>query len=619
MRGTLALAIGLAASLPVAAQEPGSAPALVRLETLRVEVASRTAASFPARSRMVVVLNAEQLRALPVRTVADALQWVANADVQPRSPAQTDLSLRGSTFEQVLVLVDGVRMSDPQTGHFDLDLAVPLDRVERIEVLVGSASALYGADAVGGVVNVVTREGGSRLAVHVERGSFDSWRAAGSVDGAVAGVSAGGSAEWDHADGHRTGTDYETLQLYGRLSAPVAGGRFSAAAGHGRRDFGANGFYAPFDSYEETRTTTVATGWSGEIGGGFTLHPRLSLRRHGDDFTLIRANPAVYRNVHLSRQRGGELLARRRPLAGRGVALAVGGELYRDEVESDNRATPAAADALGNRSEDRGAAFTELGWAGARASLSGGLRADWHESFGDAWSPSVSGSLDLTGFLRARASWGRSFRAPTWTERYYQDPASIGDPDLEPERSWTLELGAELALPGSGVLRATAFRRQSDDLIDWVKPAGSPPTAPSTVQNVESARYDGLELLVEGVRAGGFRLDAGGSLLSLEAGEAEGLVSRYALRPLVERATARVARALLGGRALLSGQILHERRRGDDPYMLPSARLRVRLPWGELDLGGTNLTDEEHLDVTGNPAAGRALWLGYRLEVDRGR
>ena len=74
---------------------------------------------------------------------------------------------------------------------------------------------------------------------------------------------------------------------------------------------------------------------------------------------------------------------------------------------------------------------------------------------------------------------------------------------------------------------------------------------------MESARYDGLELLVEGVRAGGFRLDAGGSLLSLEAGEAEGLVSRYALRPLVERATARVARALLGGRALLSGQILH--------------------------------------------------------------
>ena len=172
---------------PLSAQQPP----LVRLDTLRVDVASRTASGFPARSRVVQVLTEEDLRELPVRTVAEALQWMTAADLQPRSPAQTDLSLRGSTFEQVLVLVDGVRMSDPQTGHFDLDLTVPLDRVARIEVLAGPASALYGADALGGVVNVVTREGGKRASGWFERGAFDTWRVGASLDGELGGVRGG--------------------------------------------------------------------------------------------------------------------------------------------------------------------------------------------------------------------------------------------------------------------------------------------------------------------------------------------------------------------------------------------------------------------------------------------
>jgi len=629
--GAVALALAaLAAPIALHAQDDS----LYRLDTLRVSVASRTEA-FPARSRVVVVLTAAQLRALPVRSVGDALRWVTAADVQHRSPAQADLSLRGSTFEQVVVLVDGVRMSDPQTGHFDLDLTVPLERIERIEVLMGSGSTQHGSDALGGVVNVVTRTGGTGASASLERGSFDGWRAAASADGTVAGVTIGLGADWERSDGHRPGTrfaplppepdpsllgtDFETYQLHGRLSAPVAGGRISAQAGQGHRDFGADGFYAPRNSYEETRTTFVSAGWAGAVGGGFTLHPRLSVRRHGDDFTLVRTNPALYRNVHVSRQRGGEILLRRRPLGGVGVAFAAGGEFFRDEIESDNRATAAAADALGNREEDRRAGIAELGWVASRASLNAGIRHDSHEAAGEAWSPSISGSVDVTGALRARASWGRSFRAPSWTERYYRDPVSVGDPDLQPERSWTAELGADLALPGSGVLRATVFRRQAEDLIDWVKPAGSAASVPSTVRNVESATFDGLELGLEGLGVAGFVLDAGTSMIGLDSDEAAGLLSRYALRPLQDRATLSVRRALLGDRLLLAGQVVRERRRGEAPHTLLGARARVELPVGALEFTGTNLTDESYPDLTtiyhGQPAAGRALRVAYRVEV----
>jgi outer membrane cobalamin receptor len=632
--GSLALATALAGALAGPARLHAQETPLYRLDTLRVTVASRTEA-FPARSRVVMVLSAAQLRALPVRSVGEALQWVTAADVQARSHAQTDLSLRGSTFEQVVVLVDGVRMSDPQTGHFDLDLTVPLERIERIEVLLGSGSTQHGSDALGGVVNIVTREGGTAASASLERGTFESYRAAASADASIAGVTVGIGGDWEKSEGFRSGTtftppppvpnstllgtDFETHQLHGRLSAPVAGGRISATAGLGHRDFGADGFYAPRNSYEETRTRFVSAGWSGGVGGGFTLHPRFSLRTHEDDFTLIRTNPAVYRNVHVSRQRGGELVLRRRPIGGLGLALAAGAELYRDDVDSDNLATPAPDDALGVREEDRRAAFAELGWAARRASVSAGLRLDSHEAAGDAWSPSISGSVDLTGALRARASWGRSFRAPSWTERYYRDGVSIGDPDLQPERSWTAELGADLALPGSGVLRATAFRRDAEDLIDWVKPEGSAPTVPSTVRNVESAVFDGLELALEALRVAGFQLDAGASVLSLDSDEAAGLMSRYALRPIQDRATVSVSRALLGDRLVLAGQLLRERRRGEAAHTLLGARARLELFMGALELTGMNLTDESYMDLTsiyhGQSAAGRMLRIAYRVEV----
>lgn len=611
--GRLAAALSLLVAPALSAQQQ---PPPIQLDTIRVDVASRTQSAFPARSRVVQVLTAEDLRALPVRTVAEALQWMTAADLQPRSPAQADLSLRGSTFEQVLVLVDGVRMSDPQTGHFDLDLSVPLDRVARIEVLEGPASALYGSDALGGVVNVVTREGGSGGSASVQRGTFGTWRAGASLDGVLSGVQAAASGAWDRSDGHRSGTDFKTLQLDGRLSAPTGRGRLFARAGHGRRDFGAAGFYAPsppYFAYEETRTTTVSVGWSGEVGGGFTLHPLLSLRRHDDDFILKRTDPGFYENVHVSRQRGGELLLRRRSV--NGLALALGGELYRDDLESNNVAKHVPA--LGDRSEDRRAAFAELAWGGARASLSAGLRGDWHEGFGSAWSPSLSASGDLTPSLRIRGAWGRSFRAPTWTERYYQDPASIGDPNLNPERSWSAEVGTDLGLPRAGVVRVTAFHRQSDDLIDWVKPTNSPVSTPSTVRNFESATYRGLEVSLEGLELAGFRFEAGGSLLSLTT-TAEGLSSRYALRPLVERALVGATRSLLARQLLVSVRMLRERRRQGDPYKLVGARARIRLPKGELDLNGTNLTDEKHLDITGSPAAGRAWSVGYRLALGGG-
>ncbi|HEX4935598.1 MAG TPA: TonB-dependent receptor plug domain-containing protein, partial [Gemmatimonadaceae bacterium] len=141
----------------VSATLSAQAPAPQQLDTIRVT--SRIAPDAGAAQRSVESIGREAIDRLPARTVTDLLEMAFGADVQRRSPAQADLAIRGSSLGQVLVLVNGVRVSDLQTGHFDLDLAVPLDAVARIEILRGPGATLYGPDAIGGVVNVVTRQG----------------------------------------------------------------------------------------------------------------------------------------------------------------------------------------------------------------------------------------------------------------------------------------------------------------------------------------------------------------------------------------------------------------------------------------------------------------------------
>jgi vitamin B12 transporter len=366
----------LAAPAAAAAQAPPYA-----IDTVRVEVGSRASATLPVQTRGVQVITAEALARLPVRDVSEALRWALAVDVMPRSPAQADVAIRGSSFEQVLVLVDGVRVSDPQTGHFHLNLAVPLAQVERIEVLRGVASALYGSDAMGGVINVVTRRGrGSDAAVRAEVGSFGTTALALSGRGGGERLRVDAAADLQRSDGHRPGTDYRVAQGRIAVEAPLAGRVLRAHMARAARDFGADAFYAPFPSYEETRTTTADLAWLAAPGGRGGVDVRVSLRDHDDDFVLRREDPAFYRNLHTSTQRGAEVTGRHE--LGAGVRVAGGAEGFRESLRSTN---------LGDRSEDRAGLFGEVvAPAGRAAMLSAGVRGDWHSEYGGFVAPSAA-------------------------------------------------------------------------------------------------------------------------------------------------------------------------------------------------------------------------------------
>ncbi|UCC25512.1 MAG: TonB-dependent receptor [Gemmatimonadales bacterium] len=587
---------GLVLALAVAQPGVGQTPLL--LDTLHVAVDSRLASGAGA----VQVLDAEELAALPVRSVEEALRWGLGIDLQRRSAAQADLSIRGSTFEQVLVLVDGVRMSDPQTGHFDLDLTVPLDRVERIEILRGPASAVHGADAVGGVVNVVTKDGRgletTTGVTRVEGGSNKHWSASLDATVPLGAWRLGTGGGFESSDGHRDGTDYRISRASGRLVGPAAGGRAFVEVGHARRKFGADAFYAPYPSYEETRTTTASARWVGRLTGSLVLEPRVSHRVHEDDFILRREDPAFYRNLHDSRQTSGQLLARL-PLGGSG-ALAVGGEWTREALESTN---------LGDREQDLRAGFAEAVFRVGTAQVQGGVRYDDRDDVGGFASPSASLRWE-EGPLGLHASWGRTFRAPTWTERYYQDPANVGTPDLSVERGWAVDVGGELRRE-ERLLAVRAFHRVTKDLIDWARPVEADASVPWETRNVRRATVRGLEAELEGVRWSGITWGVSGTWLTLDAVDAEGFLSKYALRP-VHRELLVKGRLDLPDGSWVQAAAADRARVGGGGGLTLDVRLDFPVGQARGYLDVLNLTDAGYPDVTGLPVPGRSFVAGVR-------
>ena len=180
-RGTcVALAAILSAAAPAKGQDGFK-------ETVVV-----TAAATPVRldrvTRTVTVITRDQIAQSPVHSVADVLRLVASVDVRARGTrgVQTDFAVRGATFGQVLVLVDGVRLNDPQSGHHNGDIPVPLDAIERIEVLLGPGSSLFGADAFGGTINVITRRDAAPASFAVHGGASGSWPARAPLDWSAA-------------------------------------------------------------------------------------------------------------------------------------------------------------------------------------------------------------------------------------------------------------------------------------------------------------------------------------------------------------------------------------------------------------------------------------------------
>jgi iron complex outermembrane receptor protein len=405
-----------------------------------------------------------------------------SVDVLARGPngVQADVSIRGGSFGQTLVLLDGQRLNDPQTGHHSMDLPVPLQEVDRIEVLRGSGSTLYGSDAVGGVINVITRQPeATEASVTVGAGNFGT-----NLERALLGTAAGRfsgqlAVTRDFSSGFEPDRDYRDLSAASTMRVRTALGTSSVLLGYSDKPFGADQFYGNFTSWEDTKT------WFASVQQDFgeQTQAAFSFRRHSDLFVLVRDNPALYANHHADE--AFDMAVRRREPLSANTSLHYGLEGYTDSIASNN---------LGLHQRGRSAAYASLdARALRRFSFSIGVREEVWKWFRAQLCPTASAGAWLSSKWKLRASASRAFRVPTYTELYYEDPANIGSPNLKPEDAWTFEAGADWAPRDSVRVSASVFQRRQTNSIDYVRGGD---TDPWMAVNLGKLRFTGAEVSV---------------------------------------------------------------------------------------------------------------------------
>lgn len=554
---------------------------------------------FQTLSRTVRVITRAELERLPLASVADALRLAAGVDVRARGThgVQTDLALRGANFGQTLVLVDGVRLNNMQTGHHNGDWPVTLDQIDRIEVLLGPGSSLYGADAFGGTINIITTRAAGGTALSIAGGGHGLASGGATAGYAARGIAQRVSVSANRSSGFEFARDFRTVTVGTRTTV---GRQTTVDVGVADKAFGANGFYGNSPSREWTRQVTASVDHAIVAGEARGLSVQLAYRTHRDRFLWDVRRPGFFENRHRTHAaqagvRGHAVLTPRWRVSG-------GLEQAGDWIRSSN---------LGDHDVWRTGAFGELqATLGPRVTLASGLRVDRYTTFGTAWSPSVGASLWAASSVRVRGSIARAFRVPTFTERYYRDPAHRATDALDPERAWAGEVAVDWVPHADWLATAAVFERRERDAIDWVK---ARPQDLWQTRNIRRVTVRGVEVGVRRVFGDGARLSIDYAFTEVDPASLA-LISKYTLDYARHGFVVGGSVPLPGG-VWLGGRIDARQRTGRDAYLLADARVSRAFGKVTLHVEGSNLLDADYQEIRGVNMPGRWLSAGLTLRA----
>lgn len=461
---------------PAAAQQDTSQPAKLKQTLVVTGVYEPMPTGDVDRSILQLDIRGNELVS---NSLEDFLREDASVDLQERgvNGTQADIAMRGGTFEQTLILVDGFRMNDLQTGHHDMDLPFPVDTFSDVEILHGAGSTLYGSDAVGGAINFITKPPPvTELRVRTGFGNFGVNQESATGSLLEGPLSEQLSFARDYSSGFMPDRDYRDLALTSLTDFSSALGNSELILAHNDRPFGANQFYGPYDSWEHTNT--YFAGFKQDFGKSTQI--AFAYRHHRDRFVLFREDPLYYQNLHALQSYQADL--RRRQWFSNNVHFFYGAEGYEDSIHSNN---------LGDHSRGRVAAYAALDVRALnRLSFNVGVREEVYRSVQGQFSPSVSAGYWLNSHFKLRGNVSHAFRVPTMTDLYYHDPTSVGNPNLRPERAWDYEAGAEWHGPRRLQGDLTLFELREQDVIDYLRDS---PSALWQATNIDQLTFRGVE------------------------------------------------------------------------------------------------------------------------------
>lgn len=571
--------------------------------------------------RSMTVLDSDTIRMSAYDALQDIIGNLGGIDIRRRGPegVQSDVNIRGATFEQNTVLLDGVSLNDPQTGHYTMDLPVTSFDTERVEILKGAASSLYGANAFGGVINILTAPPeGKKTVAKVIGGQRDYFSAGTSVSHPAGPANNRFSIEWNRARPYIPNTEFDILNMSDSACVDTPIGQYDFFFGYSRKDFGADSFYSNLYPSEAEYTDTRFFKLAGTIDrGNLKIEPKIYLRRHYDKFILSKDRAGWQTNFSTDYTYGASLGF---VTQSQFMDVAYGFELSEDRIFSTNM-----------QKHDRGKTglYMEISpRIHERLHLNAGIRQDTFSRFDTEYSPSVNARYAVTDFFDLRASAGRAYRIPTFTDLYYTDAANIGNSNLKAETSWTYDAGFDCRVgPVKG--SATYFNRQSKDTIDWTRMATSEAWRAS---NIGSISTNGMEMSLDmDPKAFFFFLRKDDRLFKhfspeklfmkyvcVDEYDKHDYLSKYAFSYAKQEILGGVEYSLFG---FTNAWVLNYKKRvgSDSAPVVVGAKFtknvikKDKLNF-EIFLEFTNLFDADYAEQSGIPMPGRWLKSGARLE-----
>ncbi|MHB8336582.1 MAG: TonB-dependent receptor plug domain-containing protein [Ignavibacteriaceae bacterium] len=448
-----------------------------------IVTASRVPLTFSDLTRDVVVIDKEEIKKLPVSSVQELLQYVLGLGLEQRGidGVQSDVTIRGGNSEETLIMIDGVSINDPQTGHHNLNLPVPLQDVQKIEILEGPGSSIYGANAFSGVINIITKKGNDKsLSLGAEGGENGYYKGSIYMAYPFGIINNHFAVSKKKSDGYIHNTDFDITNFSYGVSLNTKAGMMNLFFGYDDKKYGANSFYSVLFPNQWEHTTTKLLSLTGDIGtSNFILSPKIYWRRNDDSYLLDYTNPPFYHNIHQTNIYGAELQAS--IISGIGTT-SFGGDYNSDNIKSNN---------LGDHSRERKGFFAEQTFSSIQdlTIIANGFAYDYPTIGWKFW-PDLDLGYNVTKNFRVFGTIGRAFRIPSYTELYYTSPTSMGNPNLVYEETTDYEVGMNFNHPLYSA-KISLFRKEGKNLIDWVRENNNQPW---TATNIATLNTNGIEL-----------------------------------------------------------------------------------------------------------------------------
>jgi len=580
-----------------------------------VVTATKTETEISEVPQSTTLINKEEIARTPDRTLGEIIQRAAGTEVTQYGP-RGSVSLpriRGAESEQVLILINGRRVNDAQSAKFDLsNIPVNKEDIERIEVLRGAASALYGADAMGGVINIITKTLPKKPEVQAgaSYGRFDTQSYSLAHRWKPGAFGYGVSLGKERSGGYRPNSDYDAWRMGGELILDLpAKSQLSLSARTLLKEIGVPGsetFPDP-DDRQKDDLTQLDLNYRGKV------HPKLDLtvrgfqniyRRTFDPQTqgFNAGSPFLHKNYAT----GGE--AQASLSIGKAHLLTGGTETIQDRVNSS---------ALGIHRATRGAVYLQDEIEIAQpVTATLGARYDMHSIYEDQFNPRAAVLVRLPWDSRLRASASRSFRAPTFDDLYWPEDAwTAGNPNLQPEKAWSYELGGEKKFGDMAVFKAAGFYREVKNLIIW-QMGSDFKFRPS---NVKTAKIWGAETEIVFHPARGWAIPLNYSFLyprDESTGDPIAFKPKHMFNAGVEYAAPFGLKATVKGRYVQ--YYLNQTTKFNRDYFIVDARLGYGFKIyqhfkGETFLSLNNAFNKEYQTVEGYPMPPRALYGGVSI------